>query len=161
MISIIAAMDGKRGIGKDGGIPWHIPEDFKRFKKITLGHPMIMGRRTFESIGRILPGRVHIVITRDIKNKIEVEGLEWTDSLESAVKFAKKQKGSDEIFVIGGGQIYKEALEKGLVDKLYLTRINGDYRADTFFPDYTEFKITNEKEYISKEYKYKFIELEK
>ena len=172
MISIICAMDEKRGIGKDGGIPWHIPADFKRFKEITMGHPIIMGRRTFESIGRVLPGRAHIVITRNLKNKTEVEGLIWTDSLELAIDKAKEIEkkviplrkgyaGESEIFIIGGGELFKEALEKGIVDKLYLTIIEGDFKADTFFPDYSEFKIIKEEKHKSGKYRFKFIDLEK
>ena len=145
-------MDEKRGIGRDNGIPWHIPEDFKHFKELTLNHPIIMGRRTFESLGRLLPDRTHIVITHDVSDKTSVEGLIWTDSLESAIEKAKKEKAlrqaqdkkeSDEIFIIGGGEIFKEALEKNLVDRLYLTIIDGDFGADTFFPDYSGFKETN------------------
>lgn len=144
MISIIVAMDTNRGIGKENSIPWHIPQDFKHFKEITMGHPIIMGRRTFESLGRVLPGRAHIIITHNVENKTEVEGLVWVDSLESAIEVAKKQKGSNEVFVIGGGEIFKEAIEKSLVDKLYLTIIEGDYDADTFFPEYSGFKLVKE-----------------
>jgi len=161
MISIIAAMDANSGIGKDNSIPWHITSDFKHFKEITIGHPIIMGRRTFESLGRVLPGRTHIIITHNVENKTEVEGLIWVDSIESAIEKAKKQKGSNEIFVIGGGQIFEEAIEKSLVDKLYLTVVEGDYDADTFFPEYSGFKIVKEENREEANFKFKFVDLVK
>jgi dihydrofolate reductase len=183
MVSIICAMDSKRGIGKDGSIPWHIPEDFKHFKEKTMGHSMIMGRRTFESLGRILPGRVHIVITHDVSNKTSVEGLIWTNSLENAIEIAEQlnneaessfAKASEvkEIFIIGGGEIFKEALEKNLVDKMYLTIIEarldsspdstarqGDFEADTFFPEYSGFKEVKSSEHDNGKYEFSFHEL--
>lgn len=182
MISIIAAMDSKRGIGKNGSIPWHIPEDFKHFKEITMGHPMIMGRRTFESLGRLLPGRAHIVITRDLENKTEVEGLVWTDSLESAIELAKEienkatplrsdsakastdkqsSEGQSEVFIIGGGEIYKQAIEEGVVDKMYLTIVDGDFEADTFFPKHDGFLEKENKEFNTVKNKFSFKILEK
>ena len=160
MISIIAAMDSKRGIGKDNSIPWHIPLDFKHFKEITMNHPIIMGRRTFESLGRLLPDRTHVVITHDLENKTEVDGLIWADSLKSAIEIAKKQKGSDEIFIIGGGEIYKQAIERDLIDKMYLTIIEGDFGADTFFPEYSGFKEVSNEEFDNGKYKFKFLELQ-
>lgn len=161
MINIIAAMDSKRGIGKNGSIPWHISDDFKHFKEITTGHPIIMGRRTFESLGRILPDRAHIVITHDLSNKTEVKGLSWVDSLENAIEKAKKVEGNDEVFIIGGGEIYREAIEKDLVDKMYLTIIDGDFGAEVFFPEYSGFKETKEEKKESGKYKFKFLELSK
>src|SRR3989344_2212812 len=133
MINIIAALDEKRGIGKNGKIPWHISEDFKRFKKITMGHPIIMGRKTYESIGRILPGRTNIVITQNPDYKIQDSATQGqalrgyvVNSLEEAVEIAKKiekestplrqgSEGQGEIFIICGGQIFKEAIEKSSV----------------------------------------------
>jgi dihydrofolate reductase len=163
MISIICAMDSKRGIGKDGGIPWHIPADFKRFKEITIGHPMIMGRRTFESIGRVLPGRTHIVISRRYKDFdisiYRTNGLYFVGSLREGIKMAKKSQGSTEIFIIGGGEIFKEALDKNLVDKMYLTIIEGNFSADTYFPEYPGFKIDSEEHHDNGKYKYKFVDL--
>jgi dihydrofolate reductase len=145
-ISIIVATDEKRGIAKkasdseDGkyGLMWHIPEELKRFKSITTGHPIIMGRKTYESMGRILPNRTNIIITRD--PKYSVEGGVVVHSLEEAIEVAKTKEGSEEIFVIGGGQIYEQSLS--LADKLYLTIVKGDFKADTFFPEYPEFKET-------------------
>jgi dihydrofolate reductase len=159
-ISAIVAMDEKRGIGKNNSIPWRIPGEQKMFKEITMPHPMIMGRKTFESLGRILPGRPHIVITRDAGYK--VDGVTVVNSLEEALRQAQDEQNSEEVFIIGGGQIFREALEKDLVDRLYLTVVKGDYGADVFFPDYSEFTKKNKEEDREVEnYKYKFLILEK
>src|SRR3989338_7621685 len=134
-ISMIVAMDEKRGIGKDNSLMWKIPGELARFKQITMGHPIIMGRKTFESIGRVLPGRKNIIITRD--GNYKVAGAEVVNSLEEALIQAKSGN-TDEIFIIGGGQIFEQALS--LTDRLYLTLVKGDFKADTFFPDYSDFK---------------------
>lgn len=155
-VSIIAAIDEKRGLGKNNKMAWNIPGELKRFKEITMSHPIIMGRKTFESIGRVLPGRQNIVITRNTSYK--VDGATVVDSIEKALRQAQD---SDEIFIIGGGQIFKEALEKKLVDKLYLTIIEGSFDADTFFPDYSNFKVVSQEEGQSGDYKYKFVNLVK
>lgn len=158
MISIIVAMDEKRGIGKNGGIPWHIPEDLKRFKAITSGHPVIMGRKTFESIGHPLPNRTNIVVTRDKKKTIS--GTIMANSLEEAIRLAQGKPGSDEISIIGGGQIYAQAIR--LADKLYLTIVEGTYDADTFFPDYSAFtKEVSRESHESDGYKYTFLDLQR
>src|SRR6478752_4215957 len=133
-VSIIVAIDEKRGIGKDNDILFKIPEDFKRMKELTTGHPIIMGRKTFESIGRLLPNRTNIIVTRD--KGFKVDGAVVANSLEESLEKAKSVSGADEIFIFGGGQIFKDALEKSLVDRLYLTLVKGDYGADTFFSDY-------------------------
>ncbi|MDO8460921.1 MAG: dihydrofolate reductase [bacterium] len=176
-VNIIAAMDEKRGIGKNNDLLFRIPEDFKRMKALTIGHPIIMGRKTFESIGRPLPNRTNIIITRDTSYK--KEGTIVVHSLEDAIEKARNvilseakdldsspakrgqnDKREKEIFIFGGGQIFAEALP--LVDKLYLTIVEGDFNADTFFPDYSEFKnIVFEQKGESGDYKYKFLELEK
>lgn len=160
MVSIIVAMDEKRGIGKSNTLMWHIPDDLKRFKQLTTGHPIIMGRKTFESIGRVLPNRTNIIITRD--PSFTVPEAIITHSLEEAFRQAQDKPGADEIFVIGGGQIFKEAMEKSFVDKLYLTLVKGDFGADTFFPNYAEFtKVVFDQEGKSRVYEYKFVDLEK
>src|SRR5437868_15482904 len=123
-VSIIVAVDDKRGIGKDNDLLFKIPEDFKRMKELTSGHPIIMGRKTFESIGRVLPNRTNIIVTRD--PAFQFEGAVVCSSLEEGLEKAKKAPGSEEIFIFGGGQIFKEALEKGLIDRLYLTLVKGD-----------------------------------
>lgn len=146
-ISIIAALDEKRGIGRNNELPWHIPGDLARFKELTMGHPVIMGRKTFESIvgylGKPLPGRNSIVITRDpgsvrlFRSGIGDKAI-YLDSVTKAIEFALNQE-HDEIFIIGGAQIFEQSLP--LADKLYLTLVAGDYNCDTFFPDYSRFKV--------------------
>lgn len=160
MVSIIAAMDEKRGIGKDGGIPWHISEDFARLKKLSQGHPIIMGRKTYESIGKVLPDRTNIIVTRD--PDFDVAEAFIVSSLELALEAASDVEGSEEVFIFGGGQIFKEAIEEGFVDLLYLTIVEGDFHADTFFPDYSdEFEVVSEEEHQNSEYKFKYVTLER
>ncbi len=156
-ISIIAAIGKNRELGKNNKLLWHIPGDLPHFKKLTLGHPIIMGRKTFESIGRPLPNRTNIVVTRD--SSYEVEGVVVVHSIEKAIEEAKK-KDKEEIFVIGGGQIYEQALP--FADRLYLTIVDAQAEADTYFPDYSEFKkIISEEKNESEGLKYTFLELEK
>lgn len=154
-ISLIAAIaSGNRALGKDNDLIYKIHEDLERFKKITSGHTVIMGRKTFESIGHALPNRTNIVVTRDPSFK--AEGAEVVHSLDEALKKAS----GDEVFVIGGGQIYQEAIK--MADRLYLTVVEGSPEADTFFPDYSKFtKVISEKSGESEGYKYKFLVLEK
>lgn len=160
MISAIAAIEREnRVIGNKGKIPWHIAEDFAYFKQITMGHPIIMGRKTFETFKKPLPGRTHIVITRD-KTYQAPEGVLIASSAEEAIQIAQDTEGGDEIFIIGGGQIYETALP--LIDRLYLTIVDGAFEGDAFFPDYSEFKkeiSTRESEEDS--LKYRFVVLEK
>ncbi|MBU2916716.1 type 3 dihydrofolate reductase [Psychrosphaera sp. F3M07] len=129
-ISLIAAMAKDRVIGKDNDMPWHLPADLKHFKKVTLGKPVIMGRRTFESIGRPLPGRKNIVITRN--QQWTHEGVEVVSSTELAMSLVA---GVDEVMIIGGGKIYEQFLPQA--DILYLTFIDLDVDGDTRFPDWT------------------------
>lgn len=141
-LSIIAAMSKNRVIGNENKLVWNIPEELKRFRELTSGHPIIMGRKTHQSIGRVLPNRVNIIISRDPDFK--VEGALVVHSLQDAIEKAKNEPGSDEIFIIGGGQIYKQAIP--LADRLYLTIVEGKYQGDTFFPDYSSFnKLITEK----------------
>jgi dihydrofolate reductase len=141
IVSAIAAITEKdRGIGKDNDLLWKIPEDLKRFKEITLGHPIIMGRKNFESIGRALPKRMNIVVTRDVA--YHAENCVIVHSVEEAIAKAKLLDQS-EVFIIGGGEIYKQALP--FTDRLYLTIIHAEKPADVFFPDYAEFtKVVSE-----------------
>ena len=175
MISIVAAIDEKNGLGKNNDLLFKIPEDFKRMKEITTGHPLIMGRKTFESIGRVLPNRTNIIVTRD--SDYSFEGAVVSGSLEEALEESSKyhekdkkiintkyliQNTENEVFIFGGGQIFKEAIEKGLVDRLYLTIVEGDYGADVFFPDYSEFiKVISDEKREADGYKYRFLTLEK
>jgi dihydrofolate reductase len=163
MISIIAAIDSKRGLGKNNDLLFKIPEDFKRMQKITMGHPIIMGRRTFESIGRKLPGRTSIVVTRDSSslNTLNYQPDIVCASLEDAIEAGKLAIGGNEVIIFGGGQIFTEAIEKGLVDRLYLTVVEGDYGADTFFPDYSIFNEIERENKEDGEHKYSFLILEK
>lgn len=155
IVSIIAAIGENRELGKDNKLLWHIPADFTRFKEITFGRPIIMGRKTYESIGKPLPGRTNIIITRD--NNYQQEGCLVTHSLKEAIS-AAKNKDEKEIFIIGGGQIYQQAI--GIADKLYLTIVKGSFDADTFFPDYSRFKkIVFQKEGQFNQYNYTFLEL--
>jgi dihydrofolate reductase len=130
-ISIIVAHSKNLAIGKANTLLWYLPNDLPRFKKLTVGHPIIMGRKTYESIGRPLPERPNIVITRD-KN-LEIPGCIIVNSLGEAIEKAG-EIDKEEIFVIGGGEIYKEALH--LTNRLYLTFLDKDVEADTFFPEY-------------------------
>jgi len=163
-ISIIAAMDEKRGLGKNNDLLFRIPEDHQRVRTVTREHPLVMGRRTFESLGRLLPKRTHIVITRDPKSlaNLSYQPDVIVSSVEEGIAEARKAPGSDEIFIFGGGQIFTEAVEKDLVDRLYLTLVKGDYHADTFFPDYSEFKkVLHSETHESDGYVYTFLDLEK
>jgi dihydrofolate reductase len=156
MISIIAAVDDKRGIGKNNKLPWYLPEDLVRFKEITKGHCVIMGRNTFESIGKPLPDRKNIVVTQD--PNFSAEGVNVVNSIDDALD--DTVSGGGEIFVIGGAQIYVQTID--LADKLYLTQVDGDFNCDTFFPDYSIF--INEKFIGAGEangIRYKFLELTK
>ena len=137
LISLIVAASSNNAIGKSNQLLWHLPIDLKFFKNTTWAMPVIMGRKTFESIGRVLPGRTNIIITQN--PDFQAQDCVIVHSLEEGIEKAKDSKGSDEIFIFGGGQIFKEALEKNLVDKLYLTLVQGDFSADTFFPDYSHF----------------------
>lgn len=137
-ISLIVAAADNNIIGKDNKLLWHIPEDLKRFKAITLGKPCIMGRKTFESIldqlGQPLPGRTNIVVTR---SDAKYEGARSAHSLEEAIMLAKQEEG-DEVMIIGGAQIYEEAIRQGLIDKLYLTRVHQTPEGDATFPEIDE-----------------------
>lgn len=131
MISLIAAMANDHSIGIDNRMPWHLPADLKHFKKITLNKPIIMGRRTYESLGKALPQRTNIVITSQ-KNYIAPDCLIVHD-LADAIKAAEN---ADEIMIIGGGKLYAEAMS--IVDRMYLTFIGLNTQGDTFFPKWNE-----------------------
>lgn len=164
IISVIVAMDDKRGIGKNQDLLFRIPEDGKRVREKTNGHPLIMGRKTFESLGRLLPNRTHIVVTRDSKSldSLSYKPQEIVSTIQEGIEKAKNYPGADEIFIFGGGQIYAESLKQNLVDRLYLTLVKGDYNADTFFPDYSQFtKVLQKEEFTSGNYTVTFLDLEK
>ncbi|MFZ4931300.1 dihydrofolate reductase [Chryseobacterium sp. Mn2064] len=140
MTTIVVAMGEKNEIGFENQLLWHLPKDLKHFKDITSGHPVIMGRKTYESIGKALPNRTNIVVSRK-KDWFE-EGILIVGSLKEAVKFAKKI--DEEIFIIGGGNIYEQTMD--IVDKLEVTLVKADLQADTFFPKIDEkiWEKTNE-----------------
>ncbi|MCF8460139.1 MAG: dihydrofolate reductase [Flavobacteriales bacterium] len=127
MISIIVAADENNVIGKDNDLIWHLPDDLKFFKQKTSGHAIIMGRKTYESVGRPLPNRTNIIITRD--SNFKAEGCEIVNSLEEALALAKND---NEAFIVGGEQIYRLALD--LVDRVYLTRVHHSFEGDRHFP---------------------------
>lgn len=160
-IAMIAAIGARtRAIGKNNDLLWHIPKDAQRFKDITMGHPVIMGRRTWESIPekfRPLPGRANIVVTRE--DGYDATGATVVTSLDAAIQTAKEAAGSEEIFIVGGGQMYSEAFPRA--DRLYLTLIDDDAEGDTFFPEYEkEFaKIISDERYEWNGLKYRFIDL--
>ncbi|MGN1394657.1 MAG: dihydrofolate reductase [Succinivibrionaceae bacterium] len=132
MLSIIVAHSENFIIGKDGTMPWHLPADLKYFKSVTIGKPVIMGRKTFESIGKALPNRVNIVITRNKNLILSDSTVLIFNSLEEALSNLKNL--SEEIFVIGGGSLYKEAIQ--YADRLYITKIHAQIEGDTEFPHY-------------------------
>src|SRR5262249_16475303 len=123
------AMDEKRGIGKAGKLPWHLSSDLKRFRELTMGHHVIVGRKTYESIGKPLPGRQVIVVTRNADFK--AEGCLVARSVSDAIDIARSS-GENEAFVIGGAEIYARALDKA--NRIYLTQVHAEVDADTFFP---------------------------
>ncbi|MEG1670387.1 MAG: dihydrofolate reductase [Mucinivorans sp.] len=131
MISIIVAIATNGVIGCHNRLIWHISEDLKRFKSLTMGHPIVMGRKTFASIGRALPGRQNIVISRD--KALKIDGVDVVASMEEAIKIASTD---GEIFIIGGGEIYHLALP--LASKLYVTQVKQSPQGDTFFPEIDE-----------------------
>ncbi|TLV00972.1 dihydrofolate reductase [Dyadobacter luticola] len=128
LISIIVAVSENGAIGKDNQLLWRLPDDLKRFKQLTLGHPMIMGRKTFESIGKPLPGRTSIVITKN--PDFSFEGVVAAHSLEDAIAKAKAT-GTNEAFVIGGGEIYRQTLP--LAERLFVTEVKTNIDGDTYF----------------------------
>nr|AIA18247.1 Dihydrofolate reductase [uncultured bacterium] len=132
LISIIVAMTPERLIGAAGRLPWYLPEDLRRFRARTMGHAMVMGRKTFSSLGRALPGRRNLVVSRN-PNPPVVEGVEWFTSLDDAIDFARRA-GEAECFIAGGTEIYAEALSKA--DRMYVTYVQRDFpfQGDTYFP---------------------------
>ena len=141
-ISIIVAASTNNVIGVDGELPWRLPEDLRRFKAITMGKPMIMGRATFESIGRALPGRRSIVLTR--QTDFSADGCDVVPSVDAALALARD---ADEVMVIGGGEIYRQFLP--LADCIYLTRVQAEINGDTRFPelDMNEWEVAAVEEY--------------
>ena len=165
MIGILVAVSPEGVIGKDNDLIWHLPRDIKFFKETTMGHHVIMGRKSFESIPhkfRPLPNRTNIIVTR--QSDYKAEGSIVVNSVEEALKVAKSN-GDNEAFIIGGGRIYKLAVDAGLVDRIYLTKIHHSFDGDTFFPklnpDWVEVKREDCFKDDNHKYNYSFILLEK
>lgn len=157
MLSIIVAISDNNVIGKDNKLLWHIPEDMKRFKRLTTGHVIIMGRKTFESLPNILPNRKHIVLTRDTSYKVNNENVEIVNDIEGIEKYINDK---EEHFVIGGAIIYSQLLKKS--SKIYMTKVHKVYEGDAYFPKLSEeeWKIVEEEKGINNEenpYDYDFI----
>ncbi|WP_282056761.1 dihydrofolate reductase [Maribacter luteus] len=153
-ITIIAAVGENNALGKDNDLLWHLPDDFKRFKKLTTGHFIIMGRKTFESFPKPLPNRTHIIVTRDKNYTTDHDQCLVVHSLEDAIKLTHKD---DFPFIIGGGEIYKQG-EK-FAEKLEITRVHSEFKADTFFPeiDETIWQLTESEFHpIDQKHKYAF-----
>ena len=131
-VSLIVAMSKNRVIGADGGMPWHLPADLKYFKATTLGKPIIMGRKTFDSIGRPLPGRRNIVITRN--SDWHYDGVDVVATIDAAVALASAADETGEIMITGGAQIYAQAMPQ--VDRMYITEITAELEGDTYFPEF-------------------------
>lgn len=130
IVSLIAAMDKRRSIGRDNQLPWRLSADLKRFRELTMGHHIIVGRKTFESIGKPLPGRQMIIVTRD--SAFKADGCMICYSLDDAIELARSH-GDSEVFVCGGAEIYQQSI--ALADRLYLTLVDAEIEADTFFPE--------------------------
>ncbi|MBS1983021.1 MAG: dihydrofolate reductase [Bdellovibrionales bacterium] len=139
-ISLIVAMTRQGVIGRENALPWHIPEDLKRFKAITMGHPIIMGRKTYDSIGRPLPGRTNIVVTRD--RQLKIPGVTVVHSLAEALR--PYAQSNEEVFVIGGSSLFTEA--QPLADRLYVTWVEQTFEGDTYFPvtDFESYVVHSE-----------------
>ena len=155
-ITLVAAMARNGAIGLDGAMPWHLPRELKHFKSVTMGHPIVMGRKTWESVGRPLPGRQNIVVTRNPDYR--AEGCDVVASLQAAVRVAK----GEEVMVIGGGELYRQAMPHA--DRMVLTRVDCEPAADTWFPewdpaDWTEISAREEDPDEANPHAYRVIDL--
>jgi len=156
MLSLIAAVARNQVVGIDNKLPWHLPEDLKYFKATTSGHPIIMGRKTYDSIGRPLPGRHNIVVTRD--PQWQADGVTVTHSLTAAQQAAG---AAQETFLIGGATLYQEALS--LADRLYLTEIDADFEGDAHFPAWnkSDFTEIRREQHSGPDFTYSFVMYER
>jgi dihydrofolate reductase len=152
MIKIIVAMSKNRVIGDSNTLIWHLPEDLKRFKQLTTGNTIVMGRKTYESIGKPLPNRRSIIITRD--TDYSVEGCEVVNSLEEALLLS-----NSDCFIIGGGEIYRQSID--ITDKIYLTLINKGFEGDTSFPEIKDWVEVSSENFVTDDFGYSFIEYER
>ncbi len=156
-LSMIVAVDETRAIGKNNQLLWHIPEDLKRFKELTTGHTVVMGENTYYSIGKPLPNRKNIIVT--LNQSLELPGCVVAHSIEEALQQAREVE-EEEVFIIGGASVYKQFLP--LIERLYLTLVQGKHEADTFFPEYDDFKkVISEEQGNNGEYRYTYYILER
>jgi dihydrofolate reductase len=146
VVSIIAAVASNGVIGRQGDLPWHMPTDLRRFKRLTTGHHLVVGRKTWDEVGKPLPGRIMVVVTRD--RSFRPEGATVVHSVDAALSAAR---GDDEVFIAGGGEIYRQALP--LADRLYITRIHANVEGDTVFPeiDENEWHVIDREDYDADE----------
>lgn len=156
VISLIAAMANNRVIGKDNQMPWHLPADLAHFKEVTMGKPIVMGRKTYESIGRPLPGRQNVVISRNAE--LVIEGCDRVSSIEEALEMVADV---DEVMIIGGGFLYSQMISRA--DKLYLTFIDLDVEGDTHFPEFEQLNLKEVKRSVNdadekNPYRYQFVD---
>tara|TARA_X000000950_G_C13695022_1_gene569723 strand:- start:285 stop:773 length:489 start_codon:yes stop_codon:yes gene_type:complete len=161
MITIIAAIAKNNALGKDNDLIWHLPADLKRFKNVTSGHPILMGRNTFESIGKPLPNRTTVIITRN-KDYVK-EGCLIANSVEEAIELVQDKP---EIFIIGGAQVYNYAMKNNLVDALDITQVHHKFEADAFFPeiDADVWQLVKQEDFKADDkniYDYSFLRFEK
>ena len=152
MIKIIVAMSKNRVIGDSNTLIWHLPEDLKRFRQLTTGNTIVMGRKTYESIGKPLPNRRSIIITRD--PDYSVEGCEVVNSLEEALLLS-----NSDCFIIGGGEIYRQSID--IADRIYLTLINKEFEGDTSFPEIKDWVEVSSENFVTDDFGYSFIEYER
>ena len=161
-LHLVAAVGKDRCIGKAGALPWRVPEDLKRFKALTMGHHLIMGRKTFDSIGKPLPGRINVVVTRNVD--FSPAGVAVARSLEEAIGKAEAA-GDDEIFIAGGAEIFAQALHRA--GRMHLTRLHAEFEGDTFFPEFddvNEWKLVDAEHFEPDEknaYPYSFLTYER
>lgn len=148
IIALIVAMDENGGIGKDNQLPWHLPSDLKRFKRLTMGHYLIMGRKTYETIGKSLPGREMIIVTR--QSDYTCSDCKVVNSLDAGIQLAKDNH-EKEAFIIGGGEIFGQAIN--MADKIYLTTVHAQVEADVYFPhlNLDKWEIFEQEEIIQEE----------
>lgn len=161
MVTIIAAIGLNNALGKDNDLIWHLPADLKRFKKTTTGFPIIMGRKTFESIGRPLPNRTNIIVTRNAD--YHQDGCIVKSSLEEAVESVANE---EHVFIIGGAQIYNQAIEQGLADRLDITLVQESFEADVYFPEFDkmEWELISREDFDKDEknpHNYSFLQFKK
>jgi len=145
IISLIAAMDKNHLIGVKNGLPWHLPADFKHFKEITMGKPVVMGRKTFESIGKPLPGRKNIIVSR---SGFSADGVVVVDSIDTALQ---EVSDCDEVMIIGGASFYEQMIDKA--SRMYLTHVDAECKGDAWFPEFSlsDWKIVSENEHSANE----------